>query len=168
MLRYWDVLERWIIGILGAAALLICVWQIVGRYISPKLALTWGEELSVYVIIWAGLLTASQLVRNDGHVRADIILRMLKPAHQRWVEVVNCLLAIVFCAGLAWFGWKCTIDAYEIDERSMTSLAFPMWIYYASLPAAAALMTLRYIIRFYQWAFAFDPTRMEVQSGRES
>ena len=168
MLRYWDVLERWIIGILGAAALLICVWQIVGRYISADLALTWGEELSVYVIIWAGLLTASQLVRDDGHVRADIILRMLKPEHQRWVEVVNCLLAIIFCGGLTWFGWQCTVDAYEIDERSMTSLAFPMWIYYASLPTAAGLMTLRYVIRFYQWAFAFDPARMEVQSGRES
>lgn len=168
MLRLWDDVERWIVGILGTVALLICVWQIVGRYISNDLALAWGEELSVYVVIWAALLTGSQLVRDDGHVRADIILRLLTPSGQRWVEVVNCLLAVGFCFGMAYFGYLATMDAYEIGEKSMTSLAFPMWIYYASLPASAALMSLRYVIRLYQWSFRFDPERMEVQSGRES
>jgi len=168
MLRLWDAAERWIIGLLGVTALAICVWQIVGRYISPRLALAWGEELSVYVIIWAALLTGSQLVRSDGHVRADIVLRMLPPRRQRAVEIVNCALAAAFCAGLAWFGWLAAWDAWEIGERSTTALAFPMWIYYAALPVAALLMTIRYLIRLFEWSFRFDPARMKVESGHES
>lgn len=168
MLRLWDDVERWIIGILGSVSLLICVWQIVGRYISNDLALAWGEELSVYVVIWAGLLTSSQLVREDGHVRADIILRLLTPSGQRWVEVVNCAVAFLFCTAMTYFGYLATMDAYDIGEKSMTSLAFPMWIYYAALPVSAALMSIRYIIRLHQWTLRFDPEHMEVQSGRES
>jgi C4-dicarboxylate transporter DctQ subunit len=168
MLRVWDTLERWIVGVLGAFALLLSVWQIVGRYISRDLAMPWAEELAVYVIIWAALLTASQLVRNDGHVRADIIVRLLRPERQRALEIVNCILAVVFCAALAWYGWLATLDAWEIGEKSMTALAFPMWLYYAALPVAAALMTVRYAIRLFEWSFRFDPRTMAVQSGRES
>lgn len=168
VLRLWDTLERWIIGILGTAALVICLWQIVGRYISNDIALVWGEELSVYVIIWAALLTGSSLVREDGHVRADLLIRRLPAARQRVIEIFNCIVAIVFCACLFWYGYLVSFDAYDIGEKSMTSLAFPMWLYYASLPTAAGLMTLRYIIRLYQYCFLFDPETMAVQSGRES
>lgn len=168
MLQIWDKLERWIIGILGAAALVICLWQIVGRYISTDLALAWGEELSVYVIIWAALLSASSLVREDGHVRADLVIRLLKPVQQRWIEVFNCVVAVVFCAGLAWYGYLTAYDAYDIGEKSMTALAFPMWLYYAALPTTAALMFIRYVIRLYDYCFRYDPETMALSSGRES
>jgi len=168
VLAWWDRIERWAIGLIGAAALLICLWQIVGRYISNELSLPWGEELSVYMIVWAAFLTASALVRDDGHVRADLLMRMLSPARQRWLEVVNCTIALVFCAGLAWYGWIVTVDAYELGEASNTMLRFPMWIYYACLPAGAVLMTLRYAARLYRFTLQFDPNQMSVHSGRES
>jgi C4-dicarboxylate transporter, DctQ subunit len=168
MLALWDRVERWAIGLIGAAALLICLWQIVGRYISNDLALVWGEELSIYMIVWAAFLTASALIRDDGHVRADLILRMLRPQHQRWLEVVNCSLALVFCSGLTWYGWLVTEDAWLLGERSNTVLSFPMWLYYACVPVGAALMVMRYVIRLWRYLFAFDPETMEVQSGRES
>jgi C4-dicarboxylate transporter, DctQ subunit len=168
VLAWWDRIERWAIGLIGAAALLICLWQIVGRYISNRLALPWGEELSVYVIVWAVFLTGSALIRDDGHVRADLILRMLAPERQRWLELINCTLALAFCVGLTWYGWLVTEDAWVLSEVSNTVLRFPMWLYYACLPTGAALMTVRYAIRLYRYAFAFDPATMEVQSGRES
>lgn len=168
ILRVWDVVERWIIGILGTSALVICLWQIVGRYLSASLATSWGEELSVYLIIWATLLTASGLVRDDGHVRADLVVARLSDETQRRVEIFNCMVAVVFCAGLAWFGYLVTRDAYELGERSMTSLSFPMWIYYASLPTTAALMTVRYIVRLAQFVFQYDPAEMRLHSNQDA
>ena len=53
------------------------------------------------------------------------------------MEIVTCTLAIVFCALLAWFGFEVARDAWQLDERSLTPLAFPMWLYYASLPLGA-------------------------------
>ena len=167
-LRVWDVVERWIIGILGTSALVICLWQIIGRYLSTSFATSWGEELSVYLIIWATLLTASGLVRDDGHVRADLIVAQLSDANQRRVEIFNCAVAVAFCAGLAWFGYLVTRDAYELGERSMTSLSFPMWLYYAALPTTAELMTVRYVIRLVQFVFWYDPAAMRLHSNQDS
>src|SRR5215467_16324843 len=56
-------------------------------------------------------------------------------------------LPILFSAALVWYGWQVVEVALRIDEHSATDLQFPMWIYYASLPAGGALMLARYLIR---------------------
>ena len=52
------------------------------------------------------MIIASQLVRTDGHVRPDLVLRLLPPGVQRWVEMFNCLVAIAFTFGMVWYGWE--------------------------------------------------------------
>lgn len=167
MLDAWDKLERWLIGLLGGLGLLIYLTQIVGRYVTTEIDFSAGEELTIYVIIWATFLTASLLVREDGHVRADLLLRMMPPERQRWFEIANCGIALGFCLALTWYGWLVVSDSYDLGERSNTVLSFPMWVYYAALPFSAALMSIRYARRLWQFCFAFDPATMEVHSGRE-
>src|SRR5581483_8723439 len=94
----WDRVERTIVGLLGAFALVIAVLQVFGRYIDPERAITWAEEVIVYVAVWAVMLVASDLVRTNGHVRPDLVLRLLRPQAQRWMEAFNCLVAIAFPA----------------------------------------------------------------------
>jgi C4-dicarboxylate transporter, DctQ subunit len=167
-MELWHKIERRLTGLLGACALAIGAYQIFGRYIDPHLAITWGEETTVYLVVWAVFLASSQLVRTDGHVRPDLVLRILKPRQQRIVEIGNCLVAIAFCAGLTWFGWRIANGSYELDERSSTGLSFPMWIYYSSLLAGALLMTMRYVIRLYRYVFHFDPATMTIGGVHET
>ena len=158
----WDRLERLIVGILGALAMLVGLVQVAGRYLFPAHAIAWAEEVIVYLIVWGVLLIASQLVRTDGHVRPDLVLRLLPPGAQRWVEVFNCLVALAFSAGMVWFGWQIVSTSWAIDERSSTALGFPMYVYYACLPVGGALMVARYLARLYRYLFRFDPARMVV------
>ncbi len=158
----WDRFERLLVGLLGAGALVIAVVQVFGRYINPAGAINWAEEVIVYVAVWAVMLVASQLVRTDGHVRPDLVLRLLPPGGQRWVEMFNCLVAIAFTAGMVWYGWRVVGTALLLDQRSSSDLQFPMWIYYAALPGGGALMLARYIIRLIRYAFLFDPRTMTV------
>jgi C4-dicarboxylate transporter DctQ subunit len=158
----WNWIERTLVGALGAFALLIAAVQVFGRYIDPAGAITWAEEVIVYVAVWAVMIIASQLVRNDGHVRPDLVLRLLPPQVQRWVEVFNCLVALTFTFGMIWYGWDVVNGALLLDQRSSTDLQFPMWIYYAALPAGGALMFIRYIIRLVRYIFFFDPKTMTV------
>jgi TRAP-type C4-dicarboxylate transport system permease small subunit len=167
-MELWDKIERRLTGLLGACALAIGAYQIFGRYVDPHLAITWGEETTVYLVVWAVFLASSQLVRTDGHVRPDLVLRILKPRQQRIVEIGNCLVAIAFCAGLTWFGWRIASGSYDLDERSSTGLSFPMWIYYSSLLAGALLMTMRYVIRLYRYVFQFDPATMTIGGVHET
>jgi C4-dicarboxylate transporter, DctQ subunit len=158
----WNRVERLLVGLLGAGALAIAVVQVFGRYVDPAGAINWAEEVIVYVAVWAVMLAASQLVRTDGHVRPDLVLRLLPARAQRWVEMVNCLMAIAFTAGMVWYGWRVVGTALLFDQRSSSDLQFPIWIYYAALPAGGALMLVRYAIRLIRYAFLFDPATMTV------
>jgi len=158
----WDRVERILVGLLGACALVIAVVQVFGRYIDPEHAITWAEEVIVYIAVWAVMIVSSQLVRRDGHVRPDLVLRLLPARAQRWVEMFNCLVAIAFTFGMVWYGWEVVGTALLLDQTSSSDLRFPMWIYYTALPVGGGLMLLRYVIRLLRYAFAFDPKTMSV------
>ena len=158
----WDWVEQIIVGLLGAFALVIAVLQVFGRYIDPANSITWAEEVIVYVAVWAVMIVASNLVRTDGHVRPDLVLRLLPASAQRWVETFNCLVAIVFCLGLVWYGWEVVSTALLLDQSSSSDLQFPMWIYYLALPVGGGLMLIRYIVRLVRYVFLFDPKTMTV------
>jgi len=167
-MKLWDRIEETLVGLLGLIALAIGLWQVVGRYFDPARAISYAEEVIVYLVIWAIMIVSSQLVRRDGHVRPDLVLRLLPPRVLRWVEIFNCLAAIVFCAALVWYGWQIVDTALLIDEHSSTDLQFPMWIYYLALPVGSALMVVRYAIRLVRFVFYFDPRTMTVGHILES
>ncbi len=158
----WDWIERTLVGALGAFALVIAAVQVFGRYIDPAGAITWAEEVIVYVAVWAVMIISSQLVGTNGHVRPDLVLRILPPQVQRWVEVFNCLVALAFTFGMMWYGWDVVNGALLLDQRSSTDLQFPMWIYYTALPPGGALMFIRYVIRLVRYVCFFDPNTMTV------
>jgi len=158
----WDRIERLLVGFLGACAMTVAVVQVFGRYIDPGAAITWAEEVIVYIAVWAVMIIASQLVRHDAMVRPDLVLRLLRPGTQRWVEMFNCLVAIAFTFGMLWYGWAVVATALLLDQRSSSDLQFPLWIYYLALPAGGALMLGRYVIRLVRYALYFDLRTMTV------
>lgn len=164
----WDRVERSLAGLFGFCALGVGLYQVFSRYIDPKLAVGWGDEVVVYFTVWAIFIIASQLVRTDGHVRPDIVLRLMPPRGQRVTEIFNCLVALVFCCGLIWYGIQICAVSFSLDERSSTGLEFPMWLYYAALPVGSTLMAIRYAMRLYAYVFRFDPRTMVIQPGHES
>ena len=122
-------------------------WQVASRYFFPRQSISYAEEVIVYLLIWAIMIVSSQLVRTDGHVRPDLVLNVVPAGVARWMEVFNCIAAIVFCGALVWYGRQVVDIALLIDEHSASDLRFPMWIYYAALPAGGLLMLIRYVIR---------------------
>jgi C4-dicarboxylate transporter, DctQ subunit len=161
-LHWWDKVEETLVGLLGLIALVIGLLQVIGRYIDPARAISYAEEVIVYLIIWAIMIVSSQLVRRDGHVRPDLVLRLLSPRWLRIMEIFNCLVAIVFCGALVWYGYQIVDTSLLINETSSTDLQFPMWIYYLALPVGSALMLVRYIMRLIRFVFFFDPATMTV------
>ena len=164
-LRVWGRVERVVVGVLGAIALVLSGFEIVTRYFLPAYAPDWGEEIIVYVTMWGIFLAGSALVEENRHVRADIVVRLFGAQGQRAAEVFNTLAGLAFTSLLAWYGWAVVDFALLLDERSISSLKFPIAWYYASLPAAMILMAARYAIRLWELLFRFDPARHTFQEG---
>ena len=160
LLRLWNAIETALIATMAGAALLLGTYQIASRYLTPGFSIPGTEEMTVYLVVWAMFLSCSQLVARDGHVRPDLVLRVLPVPARRIVEMINCLIAIAFSAGLAWYGARIVGEAYAFDDRSSGIFSFPMWIYDLAVPVDGGLMVLRYAIRFVEFAWRFDPQRL--------
>ena len=154
--RFWDTTERLLIGLLAAYGLFAALYQAVTRYAFPAYAGQWADETMVYALIWAVFLACSALVGTDGHVRADLFLRAMPRGARHGVEVFNTAAALIFTAFLTYYGVLIAWEGYVWDERSMTTLRFPMWIYFACVPVGGALMALRYLRRLYLLVFTRD------------
>jgi C4-dicarboxylate transporter DctQ subunit len=164
-MKSWDWVEQTLVGLLGLCALIVALGQVIGRYLTPAHAISYAEEVIVYLIVWAVMIVSSQLARRDGHVRPDLVLRILPPQLARWMEVFNCLVAIAFSAALLWYGAHIVQSSIQIDERSSSDLQFPMWIYYLALPTGGALMLVRYVIRLVRYISHYDPATMAPGHG---
>jgi C4-dicarboxylate transporter DctQ subunit len=46
---FWDTIERTLAGILGLIAMALGLVQVLGRYFFPAYAISWGEEVIVYL-----------------------------------------------------------------------------------------------------------------------
>jgi C4-dicarboxylate transporter DctQ subunit len=151
------------LGLIGLAAALV---QVIGRYLAPAHAISWAEEAIVYLVIWAVMIEAAHLVARDGHVRPDVVLRLLPARWARLFEILNTLAALAFSAGLVFYGTSIVETAWLLDERSSTDLQFPMWIYDLALPVGGALMGLGFLRRLY-WLLR-HPERLALLAQKQA
>jgi TRAP-type C4-dicarboxylate transport system permease small subunit len=160
--------ERTAIGCAGIVALAFASWQVAERYVFPELGSIWADEAVIYVIGFATFLSVSVLVFDDKHVRADVVIRALPIAWQRWLELLNCALGLLFCGIVGWYGFELTLDAFQTDERSVTGSAFPIWFFYATLPLGMLLSVIWYLRRIHRITLRFDAAEFSVSSGHEA
>jgi len=136
--------------IVAIAAIVVLMYGMLARFLFPQLAPDWAAEITIFLVIWAVMLSASTLAGEHRHVRADLIVRLLPRATRIVAESFNLLISIAFCAAMAWSGYLVVDFALLLDERSLSTIRIPIFYYYLCVPVAMALMTIRFTIRFVQ------------------
>lgn len=152
IIGYWDKLENWIVGIGAGAAVLVFLYGMLARFAFPQLAPDWVLDVTIFTLVWVVFLSGSLLVSRSLHVRADLIFRLFSNRGKRVAEVFNSVIALAVCATLCLSGIEVVRFAIDLDERTLNTLRFPMAAYYACLPVAMGLMTIRYILRIWRVA----------------
>lgn len=141
-LGFLDGLVGLIVALLFGAALILSLAGVAGRYVSSALAPDWGGEVVVYLVIWAVLLGAARVLRRSAHIRVDFLFDRLPPGGRTAAEILSLLIAFALGGFLVWSGWQVVSEAMIWDERSISTLRMPLWIYYAALPASFALQLI--------------------------
>lgn len=147
ILRALDALERSVIAGLAGAALLLSCWSIAARYLAPSLAADWTFEVIIFLVIWCTFLSSARLVSEGGHIRIDLVLILLPQRVRNLLVAAASLLGVAVAVLLVWSGIRVVEESILWQERTASSLALPMWIYYASLPVGACLLAVRLLVR---------------------
>lgn len=65
---------------------------------------TWSKKVSLMLLLWVGLLSASICVHEGKHLRLEALGKLVPESARRWVSVVGFLLAATFAALMTWLG----------------------------------------------------------------
>lgn len=116
--------------------MVVVIWfGVVERYFL-NLGLTWAEEFSRYVMIWAALLAVSCGAFYREHIGLDIVKRFLPPLAGRLLMISLDLVSISFFLFLTWYGIGMTQAG---ASQYATIFDMTMLVPFAAVPVSSAL-----------------------------
>jgi TRAP-type C4-dicarboxylate transport system permease small subunit len=140
-------IDSLVVGVLGIAALSLASINVALRTFAPQHAIEWGDEVQVYLVVWAVCLSFAAVTAADRHVKADLFVGMMPQPVQRALGLIGDVLGLVMAGILCWLAILVTHESWDFGDVSTTTLRFPLWIYQASLPVGMGLMTFTYLMR---------------------
>ena len=126
-----------------AIVTILVISQVVFRYVIDQ-PLAWSEELARYLIIWLTFLGASIGIRKYGHIRVEILSRILPQTWRRILQLLIDVMIITFLAIMVWQGVY-TSQTFMVFKSSAMSL--PQGYVFLSVPVGAAVMIYHIIVR---------------------
>ena len=150
--RVADLVDRWLsavetllIAVLSLIALGLGTMQVVLRY-GFNTGFHWTEAAFVLTTVTAMLAAGSRAVRENAHVRVDILATILPAASSRWMDLAAYVAASLLCAFYVYCGYLFVVFARMMDTAAPDT-GIKDWIVYSVMPLAMILFCLRYLLK---------------------
>ncbi len=144
ILKWLDAnIEKVIIVLVTVAMIAMLTLQVVSRYAFNR-SISWGEELSIFAMVWLAYFGASYAVRQRRHIRITILTDAISPKARKAVEIVCNLFFLAFDLFLVYGTWNMTVLSYQTNQIAAAS-GLPRWIALAGMPLAFALLAVRLV-----------------------
>jgi TRAP-type C4-dicarboxylate transport system permease small subunit len=134
-----------LIAVFTLAALGIGVAQVVLRY-GFNSGFTWSESVFVLCTVAGMLFAGSRAVREDKHVRVDLLYMVIPDRARRVLLLVSHVVTGVLCAFFAVCGVLYVRFTHMIGTAQVDT-GIPDWIIYLLVPITMGAFALRYVIR---------------------
>ena len=161
-----------VFGVLSAAlvasAILVVCQMVVMRYFLNA-STAWQTEYVTYAIVAATFIGSPYVLLVKGHVNVDLLPHYLPAPAQKILAIVASLLALVFCAVLAWQSYDFFYEALEGGWVTDTVWELPLWIPYLPMFLGLVLLCVQYISEILTRAFDLpvDVPRAKSAHGQE-
>lgn len=149
-----EYLEEIILVLLLAAMAVIMGIQVFCRY-ALSMSLTWSEELTRYLFIWAGFLSVSYCTKKCISIKIEQFVALFPKRGKALFKVVNHTIELALFLYLIPFAWKYFYSAIETGQVS-PALGIPMYYVQAAPLAGFILVAIRIIQR---WIVEFNTVR---------
>jgi len=97
-------------------------------------------------------LGAALVLKDDGHIRVDLILNHLSGPKRAWADVLSSLVGGIVMLLYTWFGAQVTLEAIGRGTPALESLRTPMFLIWMIIPIGSFFFTVQF---FRQMADAY-------------
>lgn len=131
---------------------------VVYRYVLQD-SLSWTDEVALLSFTWVVFLTAVLAVRDDSHVRIDLIHKFLS-RQINWLLNQLIWIAIALTgAYMAWTGFN--LIEFTIGQTS-PAIGYPIWFRNVSLPLCGVLIIVYALANLRRFG-EFQPDSQDIQ-----
>lgn len=141
-----EYLEESLLVILLAAMTVIMGVQVFCRY-ALSMSLSWSEELTRYLFIWAGFISVSYCTRRCISIKIEQFAALLPRRGRALLKVINHTVEITLFLYLLPFAWNYFYSAIESGQTS-PALGIPMYYVQAAPLFGFLLVSVRVIQRW--------------------
>ena len=149
--RLFDYIN--IIMVVIGAILLVGLTFIVGaditlRYLFNK-PLGWVKEVSEYILVGLGFLVAAWILKDDAHVKMDLVLNKVRPRAQTMMNIITSIISTIIVLIMTWFALRVIVDFYRTKLVAPSVLEPPKWILLTPIFVGCLLLAIQFIRRTY-------------------
>ena len=136
----------WLAGWLMMLALLMVCLDVVLRYFfnSPIGGVL---QFSEYVLLYIPFLAAAYVLKDERHIKIDIILNRLSPKVQVAVNLITSIFGVFVLLVLSYYGTYITFDYYRRGVPTLKYYKIPEFLVIMVIPLGCFLFGLQFIRR---------------------
>lgn len=109
----------------------------------------WAVEVTEYTMLYITFLGSAWLLREEGHVKMDILIVYLKPKSQALLNSITSVLGVMVCSVLVFFGiWRTWLH-YQKGVTTFTAMEVLMWPILIVIPFGCLLLLIQFVRRAY-------------------
>lgn len=124
-------------------ACLISAGNAASRYAFSLSSNAW-LEIQWYMFAGIFLLGAATTLRQNGHVRVDLVFAAASPRGRLWIDILGIVFFLLpAMAMLAWMTWPFFMDSWVRQEWSGNAGGLVRWPVKILMPIGFALLTLQ-------------------------
>lgn len=138
-----------IVNVLLLLLILIVILDVIMTYVLKE-PLEWALEISEYALAFIAFIGAGWLMREEGHLRFDMILERLPKRARAVMEVFVSVICLLVSIVIVWTAMGITMDLLVKGTLTVSILQLPRWILIVSIPIGFTILALQLIRRSYQ------------------
>jgi TRAP-type C4-dicarboxylate transport system permease small subunit len=152
MKRFLRLLDRTMEGLTFLAGLIlvfimlsVCSDVILRTFFQmPQM---WVTEVTEVLLLYITFLASGWLLRDEGHVRVDIILNQLKPRTVALFGIFSSLIGLFVSIVLTVFGFMVTLDYFRRGVYTPSAMEIPVGWILLVIPVGSLFLFFQFIRR---------------------
>ena len=108
----------------------------------------WAIEVAEYCLLYLAFFGAAWLLREDGHVKVEVVVEVLSRRNQALLGVMTSAVGVLVTGILAYFATTTTVMEYTAGTRMYESpLKPPLYPLLIPIPVGAASLCIQFVRR---------------------
>ncbi len=152
-------------GVLVVFIMLGTAADVLARYLLGT-SILWMFEIVEYSLLFITFLAAAWLLREEGHVKMDLVLNRLKPGASTLLNIITSILSALICLVITWYGVEISWSNFQKGIVLGTILEPPKFILLAIIPVGSFLLFIQFLRRSYGYLVSRRAALDEARSLR--